>query len=326
MSNSSDTNISIVVPIYNVESYLRQCLDSLYPYVTATMEVILVNDGSTDKSFEICKEYKDKYPNTIIVDKENGGLSDARNAGLTIASGKYTYFLDSDDWLSPNAIIQLYNFAEEHKCEVVQSNFYYAYDDSLLLDNRYISETKAPFILSREEAMKELIKNEYVKNFAWGKLYLTSIAKKHLFPKGLYFEDAFWQHHIINEVNRYGIIPSPLYYYRQRNNSISGNFSIRNLDLLKGYEERLKYIGNEYPQLTSLMELKFWQVATSSYKISKNHRDESAKIEFQLYWEQIQMKYPRSFKIKMQNSWSYQFVLRIFNRFFGKSLKRINIQ
>ena len=247
MCSTSNINISIIVPIYNVENYLIQCLDSLYSQVTPSMEVILVNDGSTDHSLKICNNYKNKYPNTIIVNKENGGLSDARNAGTAIATGKYIYYLDSDDWLAPNALKQLYDFAEEHLCETVQGNFYYAYSDHLLLDNRYVKETEIPFTLSRKEAMKELIKNEYIKNFAWGKLYLTSIAKKYPFQKGVYFEDAFWQHHIINEVERYGVLPTPLYYYRQRENSISGNFSIRNLDLLKGYEERLKFIQKEYP-------------------------------------------------------------------------------
>lgn len=317
--------VSIIIPIYNVEKYLKQCLDSLYPQTTPSMEVILVNDGSTDKSLEICKEYKEKYPSTIIINKENGGLSDARNAGTAIATGKYIYYLDSDDWLTSDALEQLYNFAEEHQCEVVQGNFFYAHIDHLLLDNRYIKEEQSGFILSRKEAMKELIKNEYIKNFAWGKLYLTSIAKKYPFKKGAYFEDAFWQHHIINEVNRYGVLPTPLYYYRQRENSISGNFSIRNLDLLKGYEERLKFIQKEFPELSTIMMEKFWQILTSFYRISQQYQVETVQREFQCYWKRMHSLYSLSLKIRIQNSWSYRFYQRIFNRLFGQTLKRIEI-
>ena len=317
--------VSIIIPIYNVEKYLKQCLDSLYPQTTPSMEVILVNDGSTDKSLEICKEYKEKYPSTIIINKENGGLSDARNAGTAIATGKYIYYLDSDDWLTSDALEQLYNFAEEHQCEVVQGNFFYAYIDHLLLDNRYIKEEQSGFILSRKEAMKELIKNEYIKNFAWGKLYLTSISKKYPFKKGAYFEDAFWQHHIINEVNRYGVLPTPLYYYRQRENSISGNFSIRNLDLLKGYEERLKFIQKEFPELSTIMMEKFWQILTSFYRISQQYQVETVQREFQCYCKRMHSLYSLSLKIIIQNSWSYRFYQRIFNRLFGQTLKRIEI-
>lgn len=323
MFNTSDIKISIIIPLYNVENYLAQCLDSLYPQVTPSIEVILVNDGSTDHSLDICKEYKEKYPNTIIIDKENGGLSDARNAGTAIATGKYIYYLDSDDWLAPNALEQLYNYAEEHQCEVVQGNFYYTYRDHLLLDNRYIPETQAPFVLTRKEAMKELIKNEYIKNFAWGKLYLSSIAKKYPFKKGAYFEDSFWQHHIIQEVEQYGVLSTPLYYYRQRENSISGNFSICNLDLIKGYEERLKFIEKEFPEYSSLMRKKFWQIATSFYRISQTNPDECVRQEFQRYWERIQTLYAPSLLIKIQNSWSYQLGQRIYSRLFGPSLKRI---
>jgi len=95
--------VSVVIPIYNVQDYLTKCLNSLYDQLNDTIEVILVNDGSTDNSLEICRKYAEKYPNTIVIDKENGGLSDARNVGTEAASGEYIYYLDSDDWLAPGA-------------------------------------------------------------------------------------------------------------------------------------------------------------------------------------------------------------------------------
>ena len=330
--------ISVIVPIYNVDNYLAQCLDSLYPQVTTSIEVILVNDGSTDHSLDICKEYKEKYPNTIIIDKENGGLSDARNAGTAIATGKYIYYLDSDDWLAPNALQQLYNYTEEQQCDVVQGNFYYTYRDHLLLDNRYIPETQAPFVLTHKEAMKELIKNEYIKNFAWGKLYLTSIAKKYPFKKGAYFEDSFWQHHIIHEVKRYGVLTTPLYYYRQREHSISGNFTIRNLDLLKGYENRMLFIKEKYPDYSSLIIKRFWQNAFYFYKIAKKNPNTEIKETFTNYWNSINNLYYKEFEKALAHfllyhivtKWSYllplySIIIRIYNRIATPTLTCIKV-
>lgn len=319
-------NISIIIPIYNVENYLLQCLDSIYSQITPSIEVILVNDGSTDNSLAICHEYLKKYPETILVNKKNGGLSDARNTGTDIASGKYVFYLDSDDWLTPNSIQQLYDFAEKNQCEVVQGNFYYSYNDYLLFDERYIKGDQPPFVLNKQEAMKELIKNEYVKNFAWGKLILTSIAKKYPFRKGVFFEDAYWKHHIIHETNRYGVLPIPVCYYRQREGSISGNFSIKNLDLLKGYEERLSYIRDNFPGLTVLMKKNFWQITYSFYNISKNNTNESVRTEFQKYWEYAHSTYPISNKDKWLNSSIYHLYIKIYGKLFGKSLTRINLK
>ena len=319
-------SISIIIPIYNVENYLAQCLDSIYSQLTPTMEVILVNDGSKDNSLAICQEYLKKYPGTILIDKKNGGLSDARNAGTEKATGKYVFYLDSDDWLVPNTLQQLYDFAEKNQCEVVQGNFYYAYNDYLLFDDRFIKEDQAPFVLDNNEAMKELIKNEYIKNFAWGKLILTSIAKKYPFPKGLFFEDAYWKHHIIHETTKYGVLSTPICYYRQREGSISGNFSIRNLDLLKGYEERMKFIKENYPNLTDAMTKFFWQIAYTFYHISLNSSNEFLKLEFKNYWRNIHKNYPISITNKCRNTGLYPLFKRILGKLFGKKLKYILIK
>lgn len=331
--------ISIILPIYNVQSYLKQCLDSLFnQYDASVMEVILVNDGSSDGSLGICEEYKQKYPEIIIVNKENGGLSDARNAGLAVATGEYCYFLDSDDWLAPAAIKKLYDFAVEHNCEVVQGGFYYAYDTYLLYDNRWIDEETEPFVLAKVEAMKELLKQQYIKNFAWGKLYKTEIVKRHLFKNGVFFEDSFWQHHIIHEVSLYGVIPTPLYFYRQRSSGISGGFSLRNLDLLKGNEERLAFIQHEYPELTGLMATSFWKLAFQYQQIAQNHTDSRVRDAFSQFWKRINSQYRELFDNALRNDVSYRlnkqsafltkvylFLKRVQDHFFGKSLIRIEL-
>jgi glycosyltransferase involved in cell wall biosynthesis len=199
-------NLSVVIPIYNVEQYLRQCLDSIGVLGRDDVEVILVNDGSTDGSRNICVDYVNKWSNVTLIDKENGGLSDARNKGTEVAAGEYIYYLDSDDWLEPDAIDKLYRFAVENDCDIVQGSFYYAFEGHVEHNNRFYKADDPPFVLNREEAMRELIKNYYVLNFAWGKVYRTSLAKSHQFPFGKYFEDSYWQHLMIHDSKRYGVI------------------------------------------------------------------------------------------------------------------------
>lgn len=332
--------ISVVVPIYNVESFLGRCLDSLYSQVDETVEVILVNDGSTDGSLAICREYKAKNSaTTLIVDKPNGGLSDARNAGTAIASGKYIYYLDADDWLAPNALTTLYRFAEANSCEVVQGGFYYAYSNYLLLDERQQKATGQYLVLSRQEVMKRLIENSYIKNFAWGKLYLTDIVKRHPFKRGVCFEDAYWQHLIVDDTNRYGVVATPLYFYWQRADGISGSFNQGNLDLLRGYECRLAFVREHYPELTRAMLQFFWNISHEFHIVASRQSDKHVRQIFDDYWSDINLRYHDDFSAALSSSLEYKIdrycpcmqsayslYKRIRGRLFGKRLTRIEIK
>ena len=225
--------ISVIIPIYNVAQYLLQCVDSVLSQSYQDLEIILVDDGSTDDCSRMCDEYETKESRVRVIHKENGGLSDARNEGMRIANGEWIYFVDSDDWVDHDAIRKLYQFAVENHCDVVQGGLYYAYYDHLLYRKASKKEQKKT-ILDRHDAMRELIINDRVKNFAWGKLYKTDLIKDLYFPVGKYFEDSFWQHLVIDRVNRYGIVDESLYFYRQRGDSISGQPSNRLTDLLEG--------------------------------------------------------------------------------------------
>lgn len=259
--------VSIIVPIYNVADYLTPCLNSVVHSASfASFEVILVNDGSTDKSSEICRTYASRYPNITLINKTNGGLSDARNAGMAVASGEWIFFLDSDDWLVPNAIEILLAYAETSGSDIVQGNFYYAFPDHNDAD---IDATLPNRVFLRQEAMKQLVCNDMIKNFAWGKLYKAAFVKHHLFDVGKYFEDSYWQYKIIDQCTRLGVVTQPLYYYRQREQSISGRFSIRNLDLLCGQLQRLSFIENHYPELTPYAFRTLWSVALQAKQCAR---------------------------------------------------------
>lgn len=243
--------VSVIVPIYNVEKYLNRCLDSVLNQSYKNLEVILVDDGSQDKCGLIADSYQKNDNRIRSFHKKNGGLSDARNYGMKYATGEYVLFLDSDDWLKEEMIETLIRLVFEHKADIVQSGFYYAYDNYLLYDDRYYTEDMRPVVLKKDELMKELVINERVKNFAWGKLYRIDLIRDIPFEKGVLFEDVFWAHKIMDRVKKYVICHKPMCYYLQRNDSIVSTYTVRNLDIITGLRKRHEFIKENYLWLLS---------------------------------------------------------------------------
>lgn len=241
--------VSLIVPIYKVQDYLNKCIDSIINQSYKNLEIILVDDGSPDRCGEIIDLYEKQDNRIKVFHKKNGGLSDARNYGMNFITGDYVIFVDSDDWLSEDMVSDLMKTSLELNADIVQSGFYYAYDDYLLYDNRYYLEDMSPVVLNREELMYELVINEKVKNFAWGKLYKSVLIKDISFKIGVLFEDVFWAHKVMDRVDKYVIIHKPMYYYRQRKDSIVATYTERNLDILKGLQERHEFIEKNYTNL-----------------------------------------------------------------------------
>ena len=251
--------LSVVIPIYNIEKWLWQCLDSVVGQSYTNLQIILVDDGSTDNCPAICDEYASKDPRIEVIHKTNGGLSDARNAGINTAKGDYIFFLDGDDWIHKEALNVMMLFALENNCDITQCAHWYASNTALEFEYRFLSDSKKPFTIRKEEAMRQLLLNKYFKNFAWGKLYRTELVKKHYFEKGKYFEDSYWQHLIIDEASKIGIIPQPYYFYRQRNTSISSSVSNKNFDLIRGVYNRFLFIDQNYTNLLGIASRKLWK-------------------------------------------------------------------
>lgn len=258
--------ISVIIPVYNIERYLVQCLNSVIDQTFRDIEIILINDGSTDSSGKICDDYAGRDKRVKVIHQNNQGLSYARNVGTLKANGEWIFYLDSDDWLDSETLFRLHDFATNEGCDVGQCGFYYVYDKHMLL-RRTKRKERNKTILDRNEAMRELIENDRVKNFAWGKLYKRDLIKDIQFPVGKFFEDSFWQHHVVHRVERYGIINEPLYYYRQRTDSISGQKSENLHHLAEGYEKRLEFIKECYPHFTEIMVKKNKEI---SYLLSED--------------------------------------------------------
>lgn len=241
--------VSIIVPIYNVENYIHRCIQSLVLQTYENLEILLIDDGSPDQCGEIADEYATRDSRITVFHKKNGGLSDARNYGMRYATGEFILFVDSDDWLDHQMIEKMVNYSLKYKADVVQSAFYYAYDDHYLYDNRYFSKEDEPVVLNHHDLMAELVINEKVKNFAWGKLFRAELILDIPFEKGVLFEDVFWAHQVMERVKTYVILHEPLCYYYQRCGSIVSNYSTRNLDILKGLKMRHDFIQANYPEL-----------------------------------------------------------------------------
>ncbi|MGP4106341.1 glycosyltransferase family 2 protein [Virgibacillus sp. L01] len=242
--------VSVIVPIYKVEKYIHRCIESILNQTYFNLEVILVDDGSPDNCGAIAANYKKSDPRIKVIHKENGGLSDARNHGMKHATGEFTMFVDSDDWLENNMVENLINCSLAYQADVVQSAFYYAHNDKLLLDNRHHHKNDTPTQLDNRKLMYELVINERVKNFAWGKLYKTKLINDIPFQKGVLFEDVFWAHQVMHRVEKFVLLHKPLYYYYHRDDSIVATYTPRNLDLIMGLKERHLFIEKFHQGLT----------------------------------------------------------------------------
>ena len=226
--------VSVIVPVYNVETYIEKCLDSLVNQTLKDIEIIIVNDGSKDGSSEIIKKYYDKFPEKIkVIEKENGGLSDARNYGMRYANGDYIAFLDSDDYVDKFLYEKLYNTAIKEHSDMVECDFYWTYPSSKKVD------TRAEYI-----DKKDMIANARV--VAWNKLYKREVLKESgvEFSKGLRYEDIDFFYKMIPKLNKVSLIREPLIYYVQREDSISKVQTEKTRDIFIILDNVLEYYKN----------------------------------------------------------------------------------
>lgn len=250
--------ISIIVPIYNVEQYLSDCLDSLATQTLQDIEVILVNDGSKDSSWRIAQEYTKKMPSIFkYVTKKNGGLSDARNFGMQYVQGEYIAFVDSDDWISPYMFEKLYKKAKEVNSDIVECQFDYVYGN-------FHKKVKFPMYETLEKYMIYAYPN------AWNKIYRTEwlCGLNVKFPVGLWHEDIEFFFKIIPFLKSVpATVRESLYYYRQRSGSIMNNPDSRILDIHKIYSNLFEYyrqkkILNRY---NDILEYKYVRTTLSNF-------------------------------------------------------------
>lgn len=232
--------VSIIVPIYNVEGYLVRCIDSIVSQSYSNLEIILVNDGSTDSSLEICLQYAEKDSRIKILNKENGGLSSARNAGLDVCQGEYIMFVDSDDWISNFAVENLLKDIMLYQSKLVQGNMIKAQDTVGFNLNPKESER-----ILRDEAISRMLQGEWIS--ACAKLFHRSLFANLRFPVGRTNEDYAILIYIFEQIDYLILNPNIVYFYYTRPGSIcTSSLNIHKFDEFFNAIEVLNYIEKKY--------------------------------------------------------------------------------
>lgn len=238
--------ISVIVPIYCVEKYLNKCVESIVNQTYSNLEIILVDDGSPDRCPKICDEWAKKDSRIKVIHKENGGMSDARNAGLEIASGDYIAFIDSDDWIEQDMFAILINTLNKNNCDIAICNMRKVYK------NKNISVFQNTFeehLYNTTEALALLI-DDRIRQVVWDKMYRRNAIKDIRFPVGKYHEDIFWIYQAIGNAKSVAIIDYMGYNYFQHPESVMGvGYSLKRLDAVEAKYERLEYVRHNFTDL-----------------------------------------------------------------------------
>jgi len=202
--------VSLIIPVYNVSNYLEKCLDSVLTQTYKNIQVILINDGSTDDSGEICSRYA-KINNWDLINKENGGLSSARNAGLEIKKGNYVCFIDSDDWIENNFIEELVNASKKYDADIVECGLFWRYEDETIVD----CESSLFIYDNKDASLHYLLQDKKIHSAVCCKIYKSYIFDSLEFEVGKLHEDGYFMYQALYKVDKFVILPKALYNYRQ---------------------------------------------------------------------------------------------------------------
>lgn len=239
-------DISVIIPIYNVEKYLARCIDSVLNQQEVDYEIILVDDGSTDHSLEICNEYQKKESRIRIIHKENEGLGYARNSGIDVACGKYIFFLDSDDFIVEGALKKILLLAENNGVDLV--SFEYIMTSRCIIDDSQIRRPKEEVVLNNREIMKEYFWR--LSASACTKLYKRELFNNVRFSAVPLHEDAYTMHLILQNVSK-AVVTNQIYYiqYIRENSLTQTKFTRKNFLCVECGNRIVKFAEKEYPEL-----------------------------------------------------------------------------
>ena len=301
--------VSVIVPIYNVEKYLEKCINSLLSQTLEDIQIILVNDGSKDNSGNIAKEYeKNNKDRVIYVEKENGGLSDARNYGLKYANGDFIAFLDSDDYIEKNAYEEMYNKAIEENADYVECDFIWEFPNKIRVDKQYPYKNK-----------KEML--SFVRVVAWNKLIKRQlITDNNLeFPKGLRYEDVEFTYKLIPFVNKFAYVDKPFIHYVQREGSIANVQNERTAEIFTVLDNVIEFYkkNNIYEEYRDELEYNYARyLLCSSLKRMCKIKDKTIREKLLTEsWERLNLNFP---------NWKENVILKTVNIGKNKYMRTVN--
>ena len=274
--------ISVVIPVFNVERYLQECVESVRCQSYGNLEVILVDDGSTDRSGIICDEYSVKDKRIKVIHKQNGGLSEARNTGINAAEGEYLIFIDSDDYIAPQMIQELYSCIVSDRADISICGYMTVTEEDEALTKCDVTRDTLT-----EYQAQEMLNNDGVLGapfvVAWNKLYKKHLFSKIRFPVEKIHEDVFIMHKLFSLCDVISTIDGTYYFYRQRNGSITKReYSSKNLDGVEAYYQRYCYYRNQGGEYRNLLKKAGQRFAVEYYYAKVNFKPQTREEKGQV--------------------------------------------
>lgn len=251
-------NISVIIPVYNVEKYLLECLDSVINQTYKNLQIILVDDGSTDSSGKICDVYAEKDNRITVVHQKNAGAGAAKNTGLELIDGDYFSIIDSDDYIELDMYEKMVNSLEKYNADIVQCLFRNVYvNDSF--DRKYKIKGNYPKVLTSKSFLKEYLYDWKYAIFA-NKVFKSSLLKEIRFPVGRKIDDEFFTYKLVCNAKKVVNIDNILYNYRMRKTSVMNENDTDRLiyDRIDCFIERYNYVSDIYPSLKKKYNLKLY--------------------------------------------------------------------
>lgn len=306
--------LSVIVPCYNVEDYLEKCVDSIISNNISDMEVILVNDGSKDNTLKLIKKLEKKYKCIKVVDKVNGGLSDARNAGMKVAKGKYIAFVDSDDSVNENMFVEMLKKAEEGDFDLVTCCTKMVYDDhDLNVGTGYEND------LIGKDAIKNQMYDFYPA--AWNKLYKKDVLKEIEFKKGYVYEDVEFIYRLLPNLNSIGYVPGYYYNYMQREGSITYTYNDKLYHMVDNFDTIIKYYkeNNIFDEYREEIEYVFMRYAFATFikRLAKCKDKKKFKLGVDYVLKKVKDNFPEYKKNKYLSYSKKGLYLKHFNKFIA---------
>jgi len=245
--------ISVIVPVYNVEQYLERCINSILKQTYSNLEIILVDDGATDSSGDMCDVFAKKDERVKVIHKSNGGLSDARNEGMKIATGEYVAFIDSDDYVDTHYIEKLYKMCVNNQADIAVCGLCRTSEDNLVGS---LSEDVVRY--TNKQAMEQMLYQKKFNMTACAKLYKKFLLEDILFPTGKLYEDVNTTYKFVNKAENVVYTDDKLYFYYINPNSITQtDFNLRKMDYVVHMQEVLEFIEKEYPDLFTAAKFRY---------------------------------------------------------------------
>ena len=265
----NDPLISVIVPVYKAEGYLERCVGSIRNQTYRNLEIILVDDGSPDRSGEMCDALALEDSRIRVVHKENGGLASARNAGIDAMTGEYAAFVDSDDDIAPEMIRSLYDLCVQHQAQVACCGIERVNDQGHV---NYFNENVTDFLLlTREGAMAELLENYRVTNSVCDKLIHKSVFDGLRLTEGYIYEDFDVMYRCLHRADRVVYTGAPYYqYYMSQGSILRSTFNAKQFDLVRAARKRLAFFEQEYPQMLDTVRVKFLEMGLEILYQSRN--------------------------------------------------------